>query len=42
MATGDVDNLLVRLLLRLDAENGPALILATRDSRAPLGGALAL
>jgi hypothetical protein len=28
MATGVVDDLLVRLFLRLDAENGPALILA--------------
>ena len=28
MATGVVDDLLVRLFLRLDAKNGPALILA--------------
>jgi hypothetical protein len=28
MATGAVDDLLVRLFLRLDAQNGPALILA--------------
>jgi hypothetical protein len=28
MATGAVDDLLVRLFLRLDAEHGPAIILA--------------